>query len=110
MTEVTIFRIVQEALTNIHRHSGSKTATLRLVHKHSKVFLEIKDDGLGIARDTLASIRTQRSGVGMTGMRERARHLGGDLDVQSDSGGTTIRVTLPVIASQEANAASAGQK
>ena len=77
--EVAIFRIIQECLTNIHRHSGAKTATIRLAHLGSIVSLQIQDDGTGIAKETLAAIRTERSGVGMSGMRERVRHLGGNL-------------------------------
>ena len=94
--EVAIFRIVQECLTNIHRHSGGRTATIRLVRNTSSVSLEIQDDGSGIAKDTLTAIRTQRSGVGMTGMRERVRQLGGNFDIQSNSNGTMVSVTLPL--------------
>jgi PAS domain S-box-containing protein len=95
--EMAIFRIVQECLTNIHRHSGAKTASIRLVNDVSTVLLEIRDDGSGIAKDTLAAILTERSGVGMAGMRERVRHLRGDLDIQSDSTGTIVSITLPVV-------------
>jgi PAS domain S-box-containing protein len=102
--EVAIFRIVQECLTNIHRHSGGKMATIRLSRDDSTVSLEIRDDGKGIATRTLAAIRTQRSGVGMTGMRERARHLGGNLDIQSNSNGTTVLVRLPVTTNPIADA------
>ena len=102
--EVTIFRILQERLTNIHRHSGAKTATIQLAHNASVVSLTIGDDGAGIATETLAAIRTQRSGVGMTGMRERARHLGGNLDIKSGDGGTKISVILPLTASPVADA------
>jgi PAS domain S-box-containing protein len=101
--EVAIFRIVQECLTNIHRHSGAKKATIRIAHNVAEVSLEIQDDGVGIAKDVLAAIRTQRSGVGMTGMRERIRHLGGNLDIQSDSSGTKISVTFPLIANLAAD-------
>ena len=94
--EVAIFRIVQEALTNIHRHSGGKSATIRLAHNSSAISLEIQDDGKGIPPEILAAIRSQRSGVGITGMRERVRHLGGDLDIQSDFNGTKVSVTLPL--------------
>jgi PAS domain S-box-containing protein len=111
--EMAMFRIVQESLTNIHRHSGAKTATIRLAQEVSTAVLEIQDDGSGISKDTLAAILTQRSGVGMTGMRERVRHLKGKLDIQSDSTGTTISVRLPIVTStaedlavtQKANAA-----
>jgi PAS domain S-box-containing protein len=95
--EVAIFRIVQECLTNVHRHSGAKTATIRLETDVSTVLLEIRDDGSGIPKNILARILTQRSGVGMAGMRERVRHLHGELDIQSDSTGTTVSIRLPVV-------------
>ena len=94
--EVAIFRIVQECLTNIHRHSNAKTAMIRLRRDISTVSLHVQDDGSGIPKETLAAIRNQRSGVGITGMRERVRHLGGNLDIQSSSNGTKVSVTLPL--------------
>jgi two-component system NarL family sensor kinase len=94
--EVAIFRIVQECLTNIHRHSGGKTATIRLSRNFENVFLGIQDDGTGIPSETLAAIRTQRSGVGTTGMRERVGHFRGTIDIQSSANGTKISVTFPV--------------
>jgi two-component system NarL family sensor kinase len=102
--EVAIFRIVQECLTNIHRHSGGKRATIRLSHNVSTVWLTIQDDGTGMPKEKLAAIRTQRAGVGITGMRERVRHLGGNLDIQSNSDGTKISVTLPLIITSVADA------
>jgi PAS domain S-box-containing protein len=95
--EVTIFRIVQECLTNIHRHSGCTTATIRLTNNGSSVSLEILDDGKGIPPEKLAGIQAQRSGVGITGMRERVRRLKGIMDIQSSSAGTQVSVTIPII-------------
>jgi PAS domain S-box-containing protein len=94
--EVAIFRIVQECLTNIHRHSSAKSAMIRLKRDISTVSLQVQDDGSGIPKETLAAIRNQHSGVGITGMRERVRHLGGTLDIQSSSNGTKVSVTLPL--------------
>jgi PAS domain S-box-containing protein len=94
--ELTIFRIVQEGLTNIHRHSGSKTATIRLSRGADSVLLRIEDHGKGISPEKLVAIRAQRTGVGITGMRERVRHLKGDMDIQSNGTGATISVTFPV--------------
>jgi len=94
--EVALFRIVQECLTNIHRHSNAKSAMIRLRREISTVSLQVQDDGSGIPKATLAAIRNQRSGVGITGMRERVRHLGGHLDIQSSSNGTKVSVTLPL--------------
>ena len=94
--ELTIFRIVQEGLTNIHRHSGSKTATIRLSRSADSVLLRIEDHGNGISPEKLVAIRAQRTGVGITGMRERVRHLKGVMDIQSNGTGATISVTFPV--------------
>ena len=93
--ELAIFRMVQECLTNIHRHSGSKTASIRLTRTAESISLEVKDRGKGMPAEKLAQIRGQHAGVGMTGMWERVRHLRGVMDVQSNSGGTTISITLP---------------
>jgi two-component system NarL family sensor kinase len=99
--ETALFRIVQECLTNIHRHSGSNTATIRLSRRADSVLLELQDDGRGISSEKLAGIRAQRSGVGFAGMRERVRHLKGVIDVQSNSCGTNVSVTLPMIEASE---------
>jgi len=98
--EMAVFRVVQECLTNIHRHSGSKTATVRLTRNPESVALEIQDEGSGIASERLEGIRAQRSGVGITGMRERVRHLKGSMDIHSNGTGTKISVTLPVLNSE----------
>jgi len=94
--ELTIFRIVQEGLTNIHRHSGSKTATIRLSRNADSVLLKIEDHGKGISPEKLAALRAQRTGVGIMGMRERVRHLNGVMDIQSNGKGTTVSVTFPI--------------
>jgi signal transduction histidine kinase len=87
---------VQECLTNIHRHSSSKTATIRLSTDGNDVSLEIQDEGKGIPAEKLAGIQTQRSGVGISGMRERVRHLKGVMNVQSNSKGTKVSITIPI--------------
>jgi signal transduction histidine kinase len=94
--ELALFRIVQESLTNIHRHSGSSTASIRLSRDVDRVLLEIRDEGKGIPAEKLAAIQAQRSGVGITGIRERVRPFGGVVDIQSNSGGTRISITLPI--------------
>jgi signal transduction histidine kinase/DNA-binding response OmpR family regulator len=93
--ELVIFRVVQEALTNVHRHSGSKTAVIDLKREGDTIHLSIQDQGRGIAPEKLASIRTKGSGVGFRGMNERVRQLKGKMQVQSGDGGTRITVTLP---------------
>lgn len=94
--EITIFRVVQECLTNIHRHSGSKSAQIKVAREEGAVVVEIRDAGCGIAADKLARIREQDTGLGLRGIRERIRQSGGQLVIESQPGaGTTIRVTLP---------------
>ena len=94
--ELALFRIVQECLTNVHRHSGSRSATIRLVRSEDSVSVEIQDFGRGISPEKLVAIRAQRAGVGVTGMRERVRQLNGAIDIRSDGTGVTVNVTLPV--------------
>jgi PAS domain S-box-containing protein len=97
--ESAIFRIVQEALANVHRHSGSATAAVRLSRSRERVVLEIVDRGAGIAVASDASAARMNSlGVGIPGMRARLRQLNGDLEIQSAAGqGTTIRAVVPVV-------------
>jgi PAS domain S-box-containing protein len=99
--EVTIFRIVQECLTNIHRHSGSQTAEIRLSREGESVSLEIQDEGKGIPAEKLTEIQSHRTGVGITGMRERVRYLNGTIDIHSNANGTKISVTLPAAVPSE---------
>lgn len=95
--EIAIFRVVQECLTNVHRHSGSRTATLRLTQEDGHVRLEIKDSGKGIPLEKqLALTSSGQFGVGVRGMRERIGQLGGMLVVQSDQAGTVVTATLPL--------------
>jgi PAS domain S-box-containing protein len=99
--EITFFRILQEALTNVHRHSGSKVATVRFALNQEGVTLEVQDSGRRIERAPLLpsgeSVGTL--GVGIRGMQERVRQLGGQFEVSSNTDGTTIRATLPTDAS-----------
>lgn len=92
--ELVIFRIVQESLTNVHRHSGSKSASIRIAREANKVIVEVEDQGRGVPREKLADIQSQGSGVGISGMRERLRHFGGELVVESNGTGTKIVATL----------------
>jgi two-component system, NarL family, sensor kinase len=95
--ETAMFRIVQEALTNIQRHAGSAVATIRLKRRPHALRLEIDDEGRGLpARLRDHEEMLPASGVGLVGMRERVRDLGGEMQIQSDDQGTRIVVTLPV--------------
>ena len=96
-SETAIFRVVQECLTNVHRHSGSSTARIVLRHFEDHVSVEVADKGKGIPhekRDEMASAGTP--GVGIRGMRERIRQLGGSLEINSDDVGTVVVARLPV--------------
>jgi signal transduction histidine kinase len=95
--ETAVFRTVQECLTNIHRHSGSPVARVRLAHSDNEIYLAVEDEGSGIAAekvDAMASGGTP--GVGIRGMRERLRQLNGDLQVRSDGTGTRVEARLPI--------------
>jgi signal transduction histidine kinase len=95
--ELALFRVVQESLTNIQRHSGSFQAKIRIERDPRKITLEISDKGSGIP----GNLRRQNGelsldlGVGIPSMHERVKLIGGQLDIESSSGGTTARVTIP---------------
>lgn len=98
-TEIAIFRVVQECLTNIHRHSESPTAIIRLYQSSGKVTLEVIDEGKGIAPDKLSQIAASGSmGVGIRGMQERIKDLGGELEISSSKKGTQIKIVIPMAA------------
>jgi two-component system NarL family sensor kinase len=91
--ETAPFRVTQEGLANIHRHSGSKTAYIRAAPADGSIRLEIRDQGCGIPAEILHS--PAKLGVGIRGMTERIRLLGGKLVIESDERGTTVRAELP---------------
>jgi signal transduction histidine kinase len=94
--ELAVFRILQECLTNIHRHSGSKTARVQLDQKDGWVHCEISDDGIGIPPEKRLALNSPGAvGVGLRGMRERINQLGGVLEIHSNGAGTTVTVALP---------------
>jgi len=93
--EIVIFRLVQECLTNIHRHSGSKTAMIRVEHKLDKIHVEVQDHGKGMSERQLVEVQSQGVGVGIRGMRERLRQFHGELTIESNALGTRIVATLP---------------
>jgi PAS domain S-box-containing protein len=96
-TELAIFRIVQECLTNIHRHSGSPTAAIRLQHEGTRLSVQIRDQGKGIPMEKQRELTVERrGGVGFGGMRERVRQLGGALQIQSEENGTIVQAIFEV--------------
>ena len=100
--ERTVFRIVQEALTNVFRHSEARKACVTLIQKESSLLLTVRDDGKGVGEQT-AKLRPGSIGVGIGGMRERARELGGEFRMINANPGTIVEVLIPamVASSQE---------
>jgi signal transduction histidine kinase len=88
--ELAVFRIAQEALSNIHRHSHSRTATIRLAREGGELSMEIADQGSGIPTGM------NGGGVGMASMRERVRLLKGRIEIKTGASGTAITVHLPL--------------
>jgi signal transduction histidine kinase len=97
--ELVLFRVLQESLTNIHRHSKSLRAEISLHSSKAAVILQIRDYGKGMPREMLTNFLSTGTnvGVGLAGMRERVREQGGRFDIQSDKTGTTITVTMPTV-------------
>ena len=95
--EVAVFRVLQESLTNVHRHSQSPSAHVRMQIKDGTILLEIKDCGKGLPKDFLEETResSRTLGVGLRGMRERMRQLGGHLELSSSALGTTVLARVP---------------
>src|SRR6266852_4127577 len=91
--ELAVFRVMQECLTNVHRHSGSKVAKVKIVPEDANVILEVGDRGHGVTSQNGAD---PVIGVGITGMRERVRELGGQFEISSTPEGTTVRAVVPI--------------
>lgn len=95
--ELVLFRVLQESLTNVHRHSGATSAVIGLWFETGCIRLEVRDNGIGMARERLSQLAESinGSGVGILGMRERIHELGGRLEIDSGPDGTKVGVTLP---------------
>ena len=95
--EIALFRVLQESLTNVHRHSRSNEADVTVALNQQNVVLQVRDNGAGMPPDFLERFLSNagNTGVGLAGMRERIRELGGHLDVQSDASGTFIAAVVP---------------
>jgi signal transduction histidine kinase len=97
--ELAIFRVLQESLTNVHRHSGSETADVRLLRRDGNAVLEVEDQGKGFNQTLLEQGGEDwmgALGVGVRGMNERMRQLKGKLEIISQECGTLVRATIPV--------------
>ena len=99
--ETALFRILQEALTNVHRHSGSRAVDVRVIESDAKVILTVKDCGTGVPREILDRFwKTGNTGVGLAGIRERLKELAGLLEIESNLHGTLLRATIPFPSSE----------
>jgi PAS domain S-box-containing protein len=95
--ELCLFRLVQECLTNIHRHSGSSTALVKLWLERGEIKMEVRDEGRGIPPEIEAKFASGKSaGVGLRGMQERVKQFGGTLEIHSNGKGASVLVTLPL--------------
>ena len=108
--ETAIFRIVQESLTNIHRHSGSPTASISISRTRRQVRLEVHDQGKGISVQKQRNSGSMKRGVGIQGMNERVRQLGGRLQINSGKGGTSVVAILPTESASGDSFASAVER
>ena len=93
--ETAIFRIVQEAVTNVFRHSGAREAWVTLVKSDAQVVGTVRDNGKGMAEEVMEG-RPDRIGVGIGGMRQRVKEFGGELRIGSANPGTVVEVTVPI--------------
>ena len=93
--ETAMFRIIQEALTNVFRHSGAQQAWISLTQREGTVIVKVRDNGKGVP-EGIVELRSGTSGVGIRGMSERAKELGGELLVTNAHPGTIVEVTIPV--------------
>jgi signal transduction histidine kinase len=94
--EIVLFRVLQESLTNVHRHSGASLVNIWLARSHESVLLEVQDNGTGIAPDLLDGLQNINIGVGLAGMRERTDDLNGQFEMESSPKGTTLRIKIPL--------------
>jgi PAS domain S-box-containing protein len=102
--EIALFRVLQESLTNVHRHSRAASADIKMEADAEQIAIEIRDHGRGMPQQVLEQVEEgARLGVGLAGMRERIRELGGEFSVSSDEHGTTVHATVPLSLREEAD-------
>jgi PAS domain S-box-containing protein len=97
--ETTIFRVIQEALANVYRHSGSQTARVDIEKRSERVHVRVRDYGKGIPQYIAEKTAGRGIGVGVTGMRERLRQLGGELTISRAEPGTLVEAKIPLFGS-----------
>jgi signal transduction histidine kinase len=94
--EIALFRVLQEALTNVYRHAEAQSVDVRILCRDGRVILTVADDGRGIPQEVLARFRGGAApGIGLAGMRERLAEFGGKINVESSSGGAVVEATIP---------------
>jgi two-component system NarL family sensor kinase len=110
--ETALFRVLQESLTNVHRHSGASEVKVKLYYQPEAVVLEIADSGRGIPPELMQSISqgNAETGVGLAGMRERMSELNGFLEINSNDFGTTLRAVVPLAATSPLSAVDLSQR
>jgi two-component system NarL family sensor kinase len=108
--EIALFRVLQESLTNAHRHSGATQINVCCRHQHEQVILEIRDNGCGISVERLLRLReaSAETGVGFAGMRERMNELNGELQIESNEHGTSLRAIVPLSATTRSDRFGSG--
>ena len=109
--QIALFRIAQECLTNVYKHAQTDSATVRLAQDERAIVLQVEDHGVGIPREILKDFESAPSskGVGLRGMRERIRELGGKFEISSKGRGTIIRASIPVQAALAGETPSVSQ-
>lgn len=107
--EIALFRVLQESLTNVHRHSQTRSADIKVEVDAEEITMEVSDHGRGMPQHVLQQLRGEGSklGVGLAGMRERIHELGGKFDVTSGEDGTTVRAAVPLSVREETSRAGA---
>jgi signal transduction histidine kinase len=95
--EIALFRVLQEALTNVYRHSGAQSVDVRIICRDQQVTLTVADDGRGIPHEVLVRFRGGAApGIGLAGMRERLAEFGGEIRVEASSGGSVVQAIIPM--------------
>ncbi|PYX74027.1 MAG: hypothetical protein DMG78_07525 [Acidobacteria bacterium] len=99
--ELVLFRFIQEALTNIHRHASATKASIIMSRSQANVMAEVRDNGSGMSAERLCQVSSGGSGLGIRGMRERIRQFQGSMEIHSDSTGTNVFVEVPIPIDQD---------
>jgi signal transduction histidine kinase len=106
--ETTLFRIIQEALTNVFRHARAQKVWVTLAEGKKEIAVSVRDDGVGVLENT-AQIRSGNTGVGIASMRQRAKELGGEMQIRNATPGTVVEIVIPIPQSQSSTTAPRAQ-